>query len=154
MKKTSENFLDLSKAFDTVNHGFLLKKLETHGARGIALLMVARFLQNRKQFLQIGLKNSKFQDTNAKVPQGSVLGPLLFLIYINDITDIQHGNSQIDVLVDYFSILISHQHNLFPSHEKHLHQISKWFSANKLTPNLEKIFYLKFGRTKSMKNTL
>ena len=153
-EKSICTFLDLSKAFDTVNHGILLEKIETYGARGIVLQLLASFLKNRKQFVQIDEKISEVREINVGVPQGSVLGALLFFMYMNDITDIRHENSQIALFADDCWILTSHQHNPFLAHEKHLHQISKWLSVNKLTLNLEKTFHLKFGRTKSVRNTL
>ena len=97
---------------------------------------------------------SAVQDINAGKPQRSVLGLLLFLINVNDIRDIQHESSQNAVFEDDCSILTSHQHNRFLTHEKQLNQISKWLSANEFLLNFEKIFYLMFGRTKSMRKTL
>ena len=73
-------FLDLSKAFDTVNHGILLKKLEFYGIRGLPKVWFSSYLSNRKQFVSIGNTTSDFRSINCGVPQGSVLGPLLFLM--------------------------------------------------------------------------
>ena len=78
-------FLDLSKAFDTVNHNILVHKLKYIGVRGIANNWFVSYLSNRKQFVSIGSQNSDYQSINCGVPQGSVLDPLLFLVYINDI---------------------------------------------------------------------
>ena len=135
-------FLDLSKAFDTVNHGILLEKLEAYRARGIVFQLLASFLQNRKQFTQIDEKVSEIRDINVAVPQRCLFGPLLFLIYINGMTDTQDETSQIFLFADDCSILTSHQYDCFPAHEKQLHQNSKWLGANKRTINLEKTFYI------------
>ena len=75
-------FIDLQKAFDTVNHQFLLSKLEHYGIRGCALDWFKSYLSQRKQYLSINGHNSDLLTVKCGVPQGSVLGPLLFLIYI------------------------------------------------------------------------
>ena len=98
--------LDFSKAFDTVDHHILLEKLYHYGIRGCAHKWLTSYLSNRKQFVTYNGTQSKKQTIKCGVPQGSILGPLLFLVNINDLPHICHNT---------FPVLFADDTNLFIS---------------------------------------
>ena len=101
-------FLDLAKAFDTVNHEILLRKLDHYGIRGIVNEWFKNYLTERKQIVKYKSEQSESLTITCGVPQGSVLGPLLFLIYMNDISRCSKKLS---------FILFADDTNLFYSHK-------------------------------------
>ena len=132
-------FLDFAKAFDTVNHEILIDKLEYYGIRGVALNWLKSYLTNRMQCTEIGDTQSELELIKCGVPQGSVLGPLLFLIYINDIVN-SSKLFKFTLFADDTSLYYSckNTNNLELTINTELSRISDWLSANKLSLNVGK----------------
>ena len=136
-------FLDLKKAFDTVNHKVLLKKLEHVGIRGVAHRLFENYLSDRKQFVKLGNTCSNLEIVKCGVPQGSTLGPLLFLLYVNDMHKaIATGN--VRLFADDTCILYSGKNinSLAKIVDKELSVLSGWFKVNVLSINVKKSNYM------------
>ena len=137
--------LDLSKAFDTLDHDILLTKLNHLGIRGITLQWFSSYLSNRKQYTSFKNSTSTLRALACGVPQGSILGPLLFLIYVNDIVDILNQSKAI-LFADDTNLLCSNidMKSLIDTINSELCFIKTWFHANKLSLNLDKTSYIVF----------
>ena len=138
-------FIDLQKAFDTVNHRILLSKLENYGIRGCALEWFRSYLSDRKQYVSVNGSNSNLLSITCGVPQGSVLGPLLFLIYINDLPNASKKLT-FYLFADDTNIYYESKDlfNLIKIVNKELRLVKKWLDANKLSLNIDKTNYIIF----------
>jgi hypothetical protein len=134
----------LSKAFDTINHGILIKKLEHYGIRGVAKKWFENYLCNRKQIVKYNDVQSEVMTIKSGVPH-IMLGPLLFLLYINDI---QFCSELISIVLfaDDTNILFSHTclKQLNEIIQIQMNKITDWLNANKLSINTEKTKFILF----------
>ena len=132
-------FVDFQKAFDTVNHEILIKKLDHYGIRGTLNKWFESYLKNRKQHVSVLGFDSDNQAINHGVPQGSVLGPLLFLIYINDLHRSVKHSSMYHFADDTNLLSIGNNFNSLQSKlNKDLKCLYKWLLANKISLNAAK----------------
>lgn len=140
-------FLDLAKAFDTVSIPILLSKLEGLGIRGLALEWFGSYLLNRKQCVRVGEHISDFSNVDCGVPQGSVLGPTLFLIYINGLCNLKLANATTISFADDTAILIRGKDwsEAQSVAESNLSLVVEWLDTNLLSLNVQKTKYLCFS---------
>ena len=140
-------FIDLSKAFDTVNHQILLSKLNSYGIRDINCKWFKSYLSKRNQFVSYEHGKTDMSVVTCAVPQGSILGPLLFLIYINDMNKASKLLNPI-MFADDSNLFYSHHDikKLFEIVNNELRNIHEWFKANKLSLNRGKTNYVFFHK--------
>ena len=139
---TSAIFCDLSKAFDVIDHSILINKLRCYGIRGIVNDWIANYLANRKQSVEIDSHRSSLQNVKCGVPQGSILGPLLYLIYVNDISN--SCSTNILSFADDTTLYSSNSDvkQLISNANSHINDLFQWFCANKLSLNANKTKYI------------
>jgi hypothetical protein len=146
-------FIDLKKAFDTIDHKLLIKKLNHYGIRGIANTWLTSYLQNRQQYVNLDDENSDLANVVCGVPQGSILGPKLFILYINDICK---TSSLLKFILFADDTTIFRSGNdpvqLGKDISKELTKLDIWFTTNKLSLNVSKTNFMLFSNYKKQSN--
>ena len=139
-KEYNANILiDYKKAFDTVNHTILIEKMFHYGIRGSTLTLIRNYLTGRKQYVAIGGVRSEVRDVTLGIPQGSCLGPLLFILYVNDFPQVSPVLNSI-LFADDTTIGFSHENfnTLVEQLNYELVRVRNWTLANRLTLNVSK----------------
>ena len=140
-------FIDLSKAFDTVDHNILIDKLNSYGIKNNSLKWFSSYLSNRKQFVQAGAIKTSSLDIICGVPQGSILGPLLFIIYVNDLCNVSKIFEPI-IFADDTNLFFSQKsiQELLHTTDLELNKVFRWFNANMLSLTKDKTKYTFFHK--------
>ena len=139
-------FIDFQQAFDTVNHDILLSKLEHYGIRGTPLMWFQSYLSDRYQYVSINGESSNLMQITCGVPQGSVLGPLLFLLlFINDLPNVSK-KLQFYLFADDTNIYYESEspEKLAKKVNNELRYVKRWLDAKKLSLNVDKTNYIIF----------
>ena len=144
-KHTIGLYLDISKAFDCINHQLLLAKLKFYGIRGLVLDWIKDYLKNRRQFVNYNGVFSDELQLLCGIPQGSILGPLFFLIYINDLPNISEVLSYI-IFADDTNVFLSDSDltSLMYKMNIEINKVFEWFKVNGLRVNLDKTNFMHF----------
>ena len=139
--------IDFSKAFDMVEHTILSRKLEHYGVRGLALKWMTSYLKNRSQFVSLSGENSSIKHMQYGVPQGSILGPLLFIIYMNDLPNI-FNRAKFILYADDANIIINGANiaDIVQQLNALCNILPNWVISNGLALNLKKTKYMLFSR--------
>ena len=143
--KVGGTYLDIAKAFDCVNHDMLLRKLEYYGFRANTLMWFESYLKNRQQYVNIRQQVSELYELEWGIPQGGTLAPILFILFINDITT-SSDKFDFSIYADDTCLILGIEHNSYNDTMKsELKNVVDWFSSNELLLNFDKTDYLHFG---------
>ena len=138
--------IDLKKAFDSVNNNILLKKLELYGIRGMGLSWIQSYLADRVSYVALGKVKSNLHTTNIGIPQGSIIGPILFLIYINDLPKTSNKfHTTLFADDTTFSLSDDNYDTMVTTLNSELTKVENWTNANRLTINVTKTEMLFFS---------
>jgi hypothetical protein len=144
-------FIDLAKAFDTVPHSDLLNKLEGSGIRGTALELFKSYLNGRTQYIvdSNGCCSNSMITNNFGLPQGTVLSPILFILYVNDMLKLKLDNCKIISFADDTALIFNDitWNSVYSTAEKGLTNLKKWLDSNTLSMNILKTKYIAFSPT-------
>ena len=135
-------FLDLAKAFDSVDHETLLRKLPKYGIKDSALSLFRSYLTARSQFVKLGTTESTILSVDFGVPQGSILGPLLFIIFINDLPNATKLFTKLFADDTFLCAENSDVELLVSEVNSELENVYQWLAANKLSLNISKTKYM------------
>ena len=146
-------FLDLQKAFDMVDRDILLGKLQHYGVRGVPLNLLKSFLSNRKQYVKLSNFKSEISQSVLGTPQGGILSPLLFLVFINDIINCSN-RIHFSLFADDTCLYMknSNINSLYIDMNLELNNVSNWIVANSLSLNVNKTVYILFSGRKPVEN--
>ena len=144
-------YFDLQKAFDSVDHEILLKKLFHYGIRGKMHEWFSSYLKNRQQYTHLNNTISSTRSVKFGVPQGSVLGPLLFIIFVNDLPNVLK-HEKIKLFADDTNLFVFAKslHVLESKANECVNLMESWFSCNKLSVNIDKTCYTLFNYKKDV----
>ena len=150
---TAAAFLDLSKAFDCVNHNILLSKLACYGVTGGSLVWFASYLSSRMQSVRLWGSSSGWGLVCAGVPQGSILGPLLFSVYVNDLLTVTQ-DCQLNMYADDMEIHCSNADLSVAQHclQSDLDSVQLWLRANLLSLNVRKSHAMLIGSRQKLQD--
>ena len=142
-------FMDLAKAYDTINHKLLLQKLEYYGVRGVGYKWFCNYFQNRSQQVKYNASLSNFTKITCGIPQGSILGPLMFILYVNDLYLVS-DKVEFVLFADDTNIFIKGHHfkDTIMQLNNVLEKVATWFQVNQLSLNISKTHYMIFSSRK------